>query len=294
MADPILKWAGGKRQLLQEILKRFPKDFNPAKNTYHEIFMGGGAILFHLEPQKATMNDKNSRLINFYKQVKENPKKLIKKAESFHHPLSEPNPNRQFFKVNRKGKKIKNYYYQQREIFNSRPYDGNFDPIEEAAILLYLNRTCYNGLYRENSSGGFNVPVGRYKNPDWIRKQEILQAHSILKNVKIYNQDFEIILNTAKRGDVVYCDPPYEPMSPTASFNDYSADGFDMEDQKRLLDVMCELDKGGVHIITSNSGVMKRMYKKVGFKVSLVGAKRAINSDASKRGEVNEIIATNK
>lgn len=289
MVRPVLKWAGGKRQLLDELFARFPENYE----SFHEPFFGGGALFFELEPKNGTINDRNPRLVNFYKQVRDNPQDLIEYLRTFEDPESPPDEDRDYAKTNHKGKEIKNYYYQQRALFNKRPYCDDFVPLEEAALLLYLNRTCYNGLYRENSSGGFNVPIGRYANPDWVQSDRIREASAVLEDTGIFNQDFEYILNYADAGDLVYFDPPYEPMSPTANFNDYSEDGFDIEDQKRLLDVAKKLDKNGVYIILSNSGVMFNMYDKAGFNVEIEGAKRAINSDSENRDEVDEIIATN-
>ena len=289
MARPILKWAGGKGQLLEELYNRFPASYE----RYHEPFFGGGALFFDLAPEDGTINDTNSRLINFYRQVRDRPEELIDRCQAFQHPESEPDSNLDYAKTNHKGKEVKNYYYQQRARFNKRPYGEEFDELEEAALLLYLNRTCYNGLYRENSSGGFNVPIGRYANPDWVRADEIREASPLLSEIKIHNGDFEYILDTAQKDDLVYFDPPYKPMSSTAYFTDYSADGFGKEDQQRLLEVAQELDQRGVFVILSNSGIMYEFYADAGFSVEVEGATRAINSDGDNRGEVDEIIATN-
>lgn len=289
MVSPILKWAGGKRQLLDELYSRFPNTYT----HYHEPFFGGGALFFDIEPEDGTINDTNSRLINFYRQVRDQPEELITLLQSFADPESDSDNNRRFANTNRKGKEIKNYYYQQRELFNNRPYDDEYDELEEAALLLYLNRTCYNGLYRENNSGGFNVPIGRYSNPDWVRAEEIRKASRVLENSKIRNTGFEYVTEVAEDGDLVYFDPPYEPMSPTAYFTNYSAEGFGKADQERLRDIVQELDNRGVNVILSNSGVMYEMYDEAGFYVEVEGATRAINSDAENRDEVDEIIATN-
>jgi DNA adenine methylase len=289
MATPILKWAGGKRQLLDELYERFPQSYN----NYHEPFIGGGALFFDINPTHGTINDVNPRLVNFYRQVRDKPDELIEICQNFRHPESEPNTNKDFSEKNRKGKSVTEYYYQQRELFNNRPYGDDYDPLEEAALLLYLNRTCYNGLYRENRDGGFNSPIGRYNNPDWVRKEEVQQASQVLKNIQIFNKDFEYILSESESKDLVYIDPPYEPMSATASFNDYSAEGFGIEDQKRLLEVVTRLDNQGIHVILSNSAAMLDMYNETAFQVQLVGAKRSINSDGENRDEVDEIIATN-
>lgn len=289
MVQPILKWAGGKRQLLDELQARFPENYN----HFHEPFFGGGALFFELEPSNGTINDTNIRLINFYEQVRDNPDELIDRLQSYRGPEEDPDSNREYSESNHRGKEITEYYYQQRAIFNKRPYTNDFDPIEEAALLLYLNRTCYNGLYRENSSGGFNVPIGRYSNPDWVQERRIREASQVLENTDIFNRDFESVLEHAEPGDLVYFDPPYKPMSSTAYFTDYSAEGFGQEDQERLLETAQELDQRGVYVILSNSGVMYDMYEKAGFSVDIEGATRAINSDGENRDEVDEIIATN-
>ena len=289
MASPALKWAGGKRQLLDELHSRFPRSYA----RFHEPFFGGGALFFDLEPENGTINDTNTRLVNFYKQVRDRPDELVEMCRSFKGPESEPDPARNFSDTDRKGKEISNYYYQQRELFNNRPHGDDFDELEEAALLLYLNRTCYNGLYRENSSGGFNVPIGRYSDPDWVRETEVRKASRALQNTEIFNGDFEYIREEAEGGDLVYFDPPYEPMSPTAYFTDYSAEGFDKDDQKRLLNLTEELDDRGVYVVLSNSGIMYEMYDEAGFRVEVEGATRAINSDAENRDEVEEVIATN-
>jgi len=289
MARPILKWAGGKGQLLDELYARFPTSYE----RYHEPCFGGGALFFDLEPDEGTINDTNTRLVNFYRQVRDNPERLIECCREFEDPESEPDTSLDYSETNLKGKEIKSYYYQQRALFNKRPYQGEFDKLEEAALLLYLNRTCFNGLYRENSDGGFNVPIGRYANPDWVRAAEVREASELLEHVEIHNEDFEFILELASKGDLVYFDPPYEPMSSTAYFTEYSAEGFGQEDQRRLLETAKELDRRGVFVILSNSGVMYEMYDDAGFYVEVEGATRAISSDGDNRGEVDEIIATN-
>lgn len=289
MTGTILKWAGGKQKLLDELYARFPSKMG----RYHEPMVGGGALFFDLEPKDATINDTNTRLINFYQQVRDHPEKLIKKCRSFKPPEHPPLPSRSYAKFDRKGREIKNYYYQQRALFNRRPNGEDFDPLEEAGVFLYLNRTCYNGLYRENSNGEFNVPIGRYENPDWVRAEQVRKASKLLQNTEIYNKDFEFILEITEAKDLVYFDPPYEPMSSTANFTEYNAKGFDRSDQLRLIDVAQKLSQRNVYVIVSNSGVMYETYKNNDFYVNIVGASRAINSDPDNRGKVNEIIATN-
>lgn len=287
MAEPILKWAGGKRELVPELKARFPEEWN----SFHEPMFGGGALFFNLETGR-TINDTNTRLASFYCVVKEQPEELIERCKEFKEPESEPDPERAFSEELRDGRETKNYFYQMRELFNRRPNNEEFDRLEEAALLLYLNRTCFNGLYRENSDGEFNVPIGRYSNPDWIREEQVRKASEILQDIEVFNQDFDYILEKAEEGDIVYLDPPYEPMSETANFTEYSAEGFNLKDQERLIEVAKKLRSRGVHVVVSNSGVMAELYREAGFHVSEVGASRSINSDADNRGEVTEIIAT--
>ncbi|PSQ18231.1 DNA adenine methylase [Halobacteriales archaeon QS_8_69_26] len=288
MVEPILKWAGGKRQLLDEIYARFPPSFD----RYHEPFVGGGALFFDLEPDRGTVNDANPRLVNFYEQVRDRPEDLVERCRAFRDPESDPDPDRPFAEAARDGSAVDSYYYQQRELFNRRPHGEAFDPLEEAALLLYLNRTGFNGLYRENADGEFNVPVGRYANPDWVRASQVRAASRALEGVEVRQGDFGYVREAADPGDLVYFDPPYEPVSPTADFTSYAAEGFDREDQERLLATAHDLADRGVHVVVSNSGVCYEMYDEAGFHVDLVGARRAINSDADARGEVDEILAT--
>lgn len=294
MAEPILKWAGGKRQILTQI-----KSCLPAKdriNNYHESFFGAGALFFAEGHQygSQSINDINPRLMNFYEVVKEQPSELLRHCRSFEPPSSGPDKSREFSEVGRKGQEIESYYYQQREIFNRRPNGERFDLVEEAAILLYLNRTCFNGLYRENSSGEFNVPCGDYSNPDYVQERRIREASRVLQGVEIFNRDFQYIRDLADEGDLVYFDPPYKPVSRTSSFVEYHHSGFGQEEQERLRDVVVELGDRDVFVVVSNSPPMKDLYVGLdGFDVIPVGAKRSINSNGQDRGKVEEIIVTN-
>jgi DNA adenine methylase len=269
LADPILKWAGGKRHLIQFILDKFPKNYK--ERRYHEPFLGAGAIFFKIEPKSGTINDINPRLINFFKVVKDNPKKLIEQASTY--VYDEEN------------------YKKNRDRFN----EPNLPKVEDAALLLYLNKTAFNGLYRVNSTGKFNVPIGKYKNPTIVPKDRIIKASSILKNIKISNKDFTYILDHAEKGDICYLDPPFSPVSKTSYFTSYSSDGFNWEDQKRLLKVCIQLNKNGVLFILSNSNKEKieEMYKKASFTTQTITAKRAISSKSSTRGPIEELIVTN-
>ena len=295
MAKPVLKWAGGKRQLLDEIYSRFPAEYE----RYHEPFFGGGAVFFDLEPDGGTINDTNPRLVNFYEVVRDHPDELISRLREFDDPEADPDPEQRFADQNWKGKDVEQYFYQQRARFNRRAYaDEEWpacaeDRVEEAALLLYLNRTCYNGLYRENNGGGFNVPIGRYADPDWVMADRIRAAGRALADTDVRNEDFEYVLDVADGGDLVYLDPPYQPMSATANFAEYAAEGFGREDQERLLEAVEALDAQGVYFVLSNSGVMYEPYDDAGFRVEREGATRSINSDETARDEVDEILATN-
>ncbi|SFR87736.1 DNA adenine methylase [Halomicrobium zhouii] len=295
MPKPILKWAGGKRQILAQIRGHFPPEEDI--NSYHEPFFGGGAIFFReTHKDTASINDVNTRLMNFYEIVRERPGELIEILSGFDHPESEPDTSRPYSKQSESGDKIDNYYYQQRELFNRRPRDLAFDEVEEAALLLYLNRTCFNGLYRENQSGEFNVPCGSYTNPDWVQESRIKKASKALKGVEIYNEDFSYIIDQAKEGDLVYCDPPYDPNGEASTFSEYSSGAFGKEEQERLRDVALKLNDKGVNVVISNApsvGEIYQAFNEDGFRVSRVGAKRSINSDGESRGEVKEVIITN-
>jgi DNA adenine methylase len=289
MAEPILKWAGGKRQLLDELYARFPASFDPETDAYHEPFLGGGALFFDLEPTHGTVNDLNSRLYNFYVQVRDNPEALKARLREFRDPEADPDPDEAH------ADEADQYFYQQRELFNRRPRGESYEDLDEAAQLLYLNRTCFNGMYRENSDGGFNVPIGRYANPVWTRDDEIDVASAVLNQLPddhLLNESFEYVTEYAEPGDVVYFDPPYEPMSTTANFAEYSAGGFGQAEQEALLETAKALRDDGVQVILSNSGVMYDFYDEEDFYVGIEGETIAINSDANNRGEVEEIIAT--
>jgi DNA adenine methylase len=288
MVDPILKWAGGKRQILAQIKGHFPPEEEIRR--YHEPFFGGGAVFFkechHLAD---SINDINSLLMNYYRQVKGNPKELITTLEDFTGPKEPTDPSDEFSDE-------KNYYYQQRKKFNKRPRDQDFDELEEAALLQYLNVTCFNGLYRENQSGEFNVPCGSHETHDWVRASRIKQASEALEGTSIFNTDFSYILERAEPGDLVYFDPPYDPDSDSSTFSEYSMDAFGKEEQVRLRDIAVQLNEREVRVVISNAPSIKEKYEPFtaeGFRIHPVGANRVINSNGSDRGEVKEVIITN-
>lgn len=274
MVRPVLKWAGGKRQLLEEIQQRLPRSYD----QYHEPFLGGGAVFFNIQPERGTVNDSNETLVNFYRVVRDHPKALI-----------EQNHEHQY---------EREYYETVRDEFNElkladSAVKNRTDCVREASLLLYLNRTGYNGLYRENSDGEFNVPFGRHRNPNFVMADRIQTASRALESVEIYNRDFAYVTEQATAGDLVYFDPPYQPTSRTADFTEYQADGFDRDDQRRLRDDAVALDERGVSVIISNSPPVAELYAATGFAITHVDASRRINSDSDGRGDVVELLMSN-
>ena len=276
---PPLKWAGSKQQLTTEIRSHFPDDYD----RYHEPFVGSGAVLLAERPDQATIGDANPRLINWWEVVRDRPRDLCMLLET----LPDPEDEGFFEEFDRPA------YYKIRERFNSRPRGEHFDPTLEAARLQYLNRTGFNGLYRENNDGGFNVPIGQYENPDWVQAERVHATGKYLRSADVRTRcgDFSYVAREATAGDVVYFDPPYKPMPVSADFTDYTADGFGKEDQRELLALASRLADRGVRVVVSNSAVMADAYGGEGFGVRMVTADRSISSDADTRGEVEEMIA---
>jgi DNA adenine methylase len=267
---PILKWAGGKRGLVQHILRLFPPDHR--ERNYHEPFVGGGAVFFTVGPTSGTVNDVNPHLINFYRIVRDRPDELIAQASRYSYD--------------------KDMYYELRDRFNQ----ASVPDVERAALLLYLNKTAYNGLYRVNSKGQFNVPFGRYRNPTIVSEPSIRAASRVLKRVEIFNADFSYVLDVARRGDLCYIDPPYQPSSESANFTSYSPGGFGIDEQRRLRDVCLKLDEGGVLFVLSNSHTepIVDLYREIdAFRIETIQAKRAISANATTRRPVAEILVTN-
>jgi len=270
--QPFLKWAGGKRQLLPEIRKYYPKNYN----TYYEPFVGAGAVLFDLQPTSAIINDTNTELINVYKVIRDS-----EKLEALINDLKrhENDPD---------------YYYEIRNLDRKETYK-NLEDYKKASRFIYLNKTCFNGLYRVNSKGQFNVPFGKYKNPDYINEAVLRNVHEFLNNnaIEILNQDFEIAVENASYGDFVYFDPPYHPISKTSSFTSYTDTGFSENDQKRLRDTFNKLYEKGCYVLLSNSNseFIHDIYSEIeGVQIIKVGANRSINSKADKRGKVEEVL----
>lgn len=293
MVLPTLKWPGGKRQLLDEIhsvLSIAPDHYS----RYCEPFLGGGAVAFDLREQPAVLSDLNKRLMNYYRIVANKPELLIAVLQSFDDPDSNPDPYKDFADTTHKGYDVDSYYYQQRALFNNRPYGYEYDRVMEAALLQYLNRTCFNGLYRENQSGGFNVSVGDYDNPDWVQEDRVMALSEYLSSdsVQLRTGGYDKVFN-ASPGDLIYVDPPYKPVSQTADFTEYTQDGFDHEDQLALVDTLCEWADTGACVVASNSGAMSEIYADAGFEVFDVEGVRSISGTASGRGSTKEILAVN-
>ncbi|MGB3513071.1 MAG: DNA adenine methylase [Microcoleaceae cyanobacterium] len=277
VAKPFLKWAGGKRQLLPELTKYIQKK-DLTNHTYYEPFIGGGALFFELQPTKAVINDKNPELINCYKVVKGSLDNLIEVLRKHQE------------------KNSSDYYYHMRNFDRMFEYQS-FSAVEKAARIIYLNKTCYNGLFRVNSQGQFNVPFGRYKKTN-ILDEAVLKAVSIYLNksqVKLLNMDFADAVKEAKKGDFVYLDPPYDPVSNTSSFTGYDVNGFNRDEQKRLKRVFDDLTDRGCRVILSNSRTdfIMDLYKDYQQTMKIVKATRSINSKALKRGKVDEVLILN-
>lgn len=266
---PFLKWAGGKRQLLSQIDLYIPKSFN----KYIEPFVGGGALFFYLLPKNAILNDINQDLINTYRVIKENVSELITSLK--------------------KHKNEEEYFYKIRSVDRNLDEFKTWSDVEKASRIIYLNRCCYNGLYRVNSKGYFNAPFGKYKNPKICNEENLKLVHKVLKDVKLMNTSFELCLNYAKKDDFIYFDPPYVPISESANFTSYTKSSFKKEDQIKLFNVFKELDQKGCKLLLSNSynEFILKLYKN--YQINIVYAKRAINSNPDKRGEIKEILIIN-
>ncbi|MFX3619543.1 MAG: DNA adenine methylase [Sporolactobacillus sp.] len=272
LAQPFLKWAGGKRQLLPEIRKYIPEKFN----TYYEPFVGAGAVLFDIQPKKAVINDINLDLINTYRTILAHVDELIDDLK--------------------KHKNEKDYFYTIRDLDRQDVFT-NMSPIEKSSRLIYLNKTCYNGLFRVNSRGQFNVPFGKYKNPQIINERVIRAVHDYLASSEItfLCEDFESVVAQAKANDFVYFDPPYDPVSDTSSFTGYSLGGFDREKQVKLRDTAVHLNEKGCKVLLSNSATdfIRDIYGAKGFHIETVSATRSINSISAKRGKIDEVLVMN-
>ena len=299
-AKPFLKWAGGKTQLLETFNKILPRTIHQSGviDSYIEPFLGGGAMFFFLKRnftlKKSFLFDNNKELIVGYNTIKNSPNELIERLSSFetsYHKKSE--------------EKREEFFYEVRECYNNQMDDFNYDNynsewIERTVYLIFLNKTCFNGLFRTNKKGKFNVPFGTYKRPTICDKKNILEVCRALENTEIFCADFSKSETYIDKGSLVYFDPPYRPLNKTSIFTSYSKDGFFDEDQERLSKFFNKLDKTGAYLMLSNSDPKNEdskdeffdiLYKD--YNITRIPAKRFINSDVSKRGKINEIIVKN-
>ena len=275
-AEPFLKWAGGKGQLLKQYEPLFPK--TPLRG-YFEPFVGSGAIFFHLHGrglfQHYHLAENNPELINCYRVVRDQIDNLIfwLGVHNSHHS--------------------REYYYTVRNWDRELDWAEAARPPMRAARMIYLNKTCYNGLWRVNSRGQFNVPMGSYRNPPILDEKRLRAASRALQGVELASEDFESVIRLAGRGDFVYLDPPYFPLSDTANFTNYSPDSFGEYEHRKLALVFAELDRKGCRVMESNSDTpfVRELYQ--GFRIETVVARRAINSAGGRRGPITELVVMN-
>jgi len=293
IAKPFLKWAGGKTQLITEIDRVLPKEIINSKFTYVEPFVGSGAILFWMlnnfpKMEKAVINDINEDLINTYKTIANNPNELISILEILQN---------EYHSLELKTEEKKEYYYQKRETYNKREIEKS----GQAALFIFLNRTCFNGLYRVNKNNGYNVPMGSYSKPTICDANNILAVSNVLQKVEILCGDYEQTLNHTTNNSLFYFDPPYKPLSETSSFNSYAKDEFGDNEQIRLKNFCSKLDILNHNWILSNSDVKSKkiddnffdeLYSD--FNINRVDAKRSINANPEKRGKLKELLITNQ
>lgn len=279
---PLLKWVGGKTALLPEIVKRLPKKWK----TYYEPFAGGAALFFHLEPKKAVLGDMNENVINTYRSV------FLRRVvvDISHQDLVAAHNKRHYYKIRA---------LWNRTFWSETP-PPPLEPVgpqwhKRAAMFLYLNKTCFNGLWRENKRGKMNTPMGRYKRPSFVTSDDLVEAYWAFQRSKVDLRvgPFWMTLHDVGRGDFVYLDPPYDPSSKTASFTAYGRDAFGRDEQKKLAEVVDELGDKGVNVMVSNANTryIRELYR--GLDIRKVYRPGSINSDITKRGKVAELLITN-
>lgn len=271
LVAPVLKWVEGKRQLLETFSPLLPKRIT----SYCEPFVGGGALLFYLQPTTAYVNDINTDLICVYDVIRDNVEELIQELKKY--------------------KNKSDFFYYIRNLGRDRKKYNSLSEVERAARILYLNKTCYNGLYRVNNAGEFNSPFGSYRNPN-IVNEPVLRAGSAYFNtaaVHFSSMDYAKVLAQVKKGTFVYLDPPYDPVSDTSSFTGYAKGGFSKDDQIRLRACCDDLNRRGIKFMLSNSATPFVMEQYAEYHITIVQARRAINSVASRRGGVDEIVVRN-
>lgn len=269
---PFVKWAGGKRQLLSQIQERMPENYN----HYFEPFVGGGAVFFGTQPSKALINDINKALINTYQRICDSPKAFLSEVNKIDSEMWEDG---------------KQYYYTIRERYNDKLMKSEYD-VELAALFVFLNKHCFNGLYRVNGKGLFNVPYNNSRRVS-VNEDSIIEISKYLQGITIIDGDFEDACKDARKGDFVFLDSPYAPLNPT-SFESYTKEGFDIESHKRLAKLYDELTIRGCYCMLTNhnTDLINELYGNKGYKIDVVSVRRMINSDASNRvGE--EVIICN-
>ncbi|MGN1371714.1 MAG: DNA adenine methylase [Candidatus Coprovivens sp.] len=270
---PFVKWAGGKRQIIDKLKEHVPEEFD----TYFEPFVGGGALLFELEPEKAVINDSNRELMNVYECIQDETKleKMLRELDKY-----EANHSEEF-------------YFEIRNKDRDKAKFWKIVDYKRAARTIYLNKACFNGLYRVNSRNEFNVPFNKKEKINTYDGPNMYTIHAYLnyRNITLLSCDFEEAVRGAKKGDFIYFDPPYD--SDTSTFNNYTEDGFDRNEQVRLARVFKELADRGCYVMLSNhnTSLIKELYKD--FNIHLIEAKRNINANGKKRGKVEEVIITN-
>jgi DNA adenine methylase len=272
LVSPFVKWVGGKRQLMDTIVAALPRNIRNA--AYVEPFIGGGAVLFHLQPRRAIINDANSELINVYNVIKNDVEELIADLRTHENNAD--------------------YFYGIRQL-DRTPEFGKISEIRRASRLIYLNKTCFNGLYRVNNAGEFNSPFGGYKAPNIIN-EPVLKAVSAYLNandIQIRNTDYAEVLQGIGRDSIVYLDPPYHPISESSNFTGYVQGGWDADDQIRLREACDDLNRRGVRFLLSNSASNFIIGQYQAYNISIVRAVRSINSNGQGRGEVDEVLIRN-
>ena len=290
---PFIKWVGGKGQLLSEINKLYPVELGKNINKYAEIFVGGGAVLFDIlskyKLDEVYISDKNLELINTYKSIRDNVDILIKSLKEM---------EEQYIPLNNENRKI--YYYKKREEYNSLKINSEVNNIEKAVLFIFLNKTCFNGLYRVNKKGEFNVPMGAYKKPKICDEENLKNVSLTLRNVKIVYADYRESEKFIDDKTFVYIDPPYRPLNITSSFTSYTENDFNDKEQIELAEYINVLNKKGTKIVISNSdpknndiddNFFDKLYKN--YNINRVKATRMLNSNASLRGAINELLITN-
>ncbi len=290
---PFIKWAGGKSALLDDIRKFYPIELGKSINKYCEPFVGGGAVFFDVlsnyNLDEIYISDVNKELVNVYKTIKTAVEELIKVLDKFQNEY-----------ISLDTEKRKEYYYDRRKEFNLYIEGKNTDKIYGSALFIFLNRTCFNGLYRVNSKGLYNVPMGAYKNPKILDEKNLINISKKLKNVKIVCAQYDKSIDFIDENTLVYFDPPYRPLSETASFNSYSKYEFADKEQIELAEYFKKVSKKGATCILSNSDPKNTDEKDNffddlydGFNINRIQSKRRINSNASKRGNISELLITN-